>query len=151
MTEEQLTLLREYDFVWDSSLQGSDFLAYHVRAGDRLADDGSYECGEPTDLVEVPVSWQLDDFPAFEFVWDLNAGLRPPSQVLEIWQGDFDYMRRDVPDGVYSPCLHSQVIARGHRLLMLERLLDYMSAAGNVSFETLTTYANRWKRMNPRG
>jgi len=151
MTEEQLALLREYGFLWDSSLQGTDFLAYYVRTGDRLADDGSYEYGEPTDLVEIPVSWQLDDFPAFEFVWDLNAGLRSPSQVLEMWQGDFDYMRRDLPDGVYSPCLHSQVIARGHRLLMLERLLDHISAAGNVTFETLTTYATRWKRMNPRG
>jgi peptidoglycan-N-acetylglucosamine deacetylase len=151
MTEEQLALLREYGFLWDSSLQGSDFVAYYVRAGDRVREDGSYEFGEPTEMVEVPVSWQLDDFPAFEFVWDLNAGLRSPSQVLEIWQGDFDYMRRDIPDGVYSPCLHSQVIARGHRLLMLERLLDHISETEDVRFETLTSYATRWKEMNLLG
>src|SRR3954447_3386550 len=39
VTNEQLDLLREYDFLWDSSLQGSDFVAYYVRSGDRLGDD----------------------------------------------------------------------------------------------------------------
>jgi len=150
MTHEQLALLREYGFAWDSSLQGTDFLAYYVRVGDRFASDGSYEYGEPSDLVEVPVSWQLDDFPAFEFVWNFNSGLRSPSHVLEVWRGDFDFMRRDVPDGVFSPCLHSQVIGRGHRLLMLEALLEYVTRVDRVRFETVTSYVTSWRRRNPR-
>lgn len=151
ITDRQLELLLEYGFLWDSSLQGSDFIAYYVRRGDSLLPDGSYHFGEPIEVVEVPVSWQLDDFPAFEFVWGLNSGLRAPSDVLEIWQGDFEFMRRDVPDGVYSPCLHTQVIARGHRLLMFERLLDYISSAGDVLFETVSSYATRWKEANALG
>jgi peptidoglycan/xylan/chitin deacetylase (PgdA/CDA1 family) len=151
VTHRQLELLLEYDFLWDSSLQGSDFIAYYVRKGDFMRPDGSYELGEPIEVVEIPVSWQLDDFPAFEFVWGLNSGLRAPSDVLEIWQGDFDFMRRDVPDGIYSPCLHTQVIARGHRFLMFEKLLDYIAAAGDVLFETVTSYANRWKEAHALG
>jgi peptidoglycan/xylan/chitin deacetylase (PgdA/CDA1 family) len=150
MTDDQLALIREYGFTWDSSLQGTDFLAYYVREGDRLAADGSYEYGKQCDLVEIPVSWQLDDFPAFEFVWNLNSGLRPPSHVLEIWRGDFDFMRRDVPDGVFSPCVHSQIIGRGHRLLMLEELLEYITRVDEVRFETLSSYVARWRGRNPR-
>jgi peptidoglycan/xylan/chitin deacetylase (PgdA/CDA1 family) len=151
VTDHQLELLLEYGFLWDSSLQGSDFTAYYVRNGDSVAPDGTYGLGEAIDLVEIPVSWQLDDFPALEFVWGLNSGLRAPSDVLEIWQGDFDYVRRDVPDGVYSLCLHTQVIARGNRLLMFEKLLEYMSGVGGVLFEPLTAYATRWKKANALG
>jgi peptidoglycan-N-acetylglucosamine deacetylase len=151
VTDRQLELLLEYGFLWDSSLQGSDFSAYYVRRGDSITPDGAYQFGEPIDVVEIPVSWQLDDFPAFEFVWGLNSGLRAPSHVLEIWKDDFDFMRRDVAGGVYSPCLHTQVIARGHRLLMFERLLDYISEVDDVLFETVSSYVGRWKEANALG
>ena len=45
MSFEQLALLREYGFVWDSSLQGTDFVAYYVRSVGRVAADGSIEYG----------------------------------------------------------------------------------------------------------
>lgn len=145
MTNRQLKLIQEYGFVWDSSLHGSDFTAYFVRVDDAIASDGSVVHGSITDLIEVPVSWQLDDFPAFEFVWGFNGGLRPPSHVLEIWQGDFSYMRRNVPDGVFSACLHTQVVGRGHRMSFLEDMLAYMSETGSVAYETLSTYVDRWR------
>ena len=34
-------------------------------------------------------------------------------------------MYRDVPGGVFTLTMHPQVIGRGHRFLMLERLIDW--------------------------
>jgi peptidoglycan-N-acetylglucosamine deacetylase len=151
ITNDQIRLLSEYGFLWDSSLEGGDFEVYYVREGDRLDEAALYRFGQEIDLVEIPVTWNLDDFPAFEFVLGFNSGLNSPSHVLEMWQGDFDFAARDVPGGIYSPCLHSQVIARGHRLLMLERLLEHISGFSDVRFETLTSYVTRWKEGNPLG
>jgi peptidoglycan-N-acetylglucosamine deacetylase len=145
MTDSQLALLCEYDFAWDSSLQGSDFTAYFVRIDEPLSADGTVAPGRVTNLIEVPVSWQLDDFPAFEFVLGLNGGLRPPSQILEIWQGDFAFMRRSVPGGVFSPCFHTQVVGRGHRMLFLEELLEHLSSDSGIAYETISSYADRWR------
>jgi peptidoglycan/xylan/chitin deacetylase (PgdA/CDA1 family) len=151
MTDDQLSLVREYGFLWDSSLQGSDFTAYFVRMADSIAANGTVTRGSDTDLIEVPVSWQLDDFPAFEFVWGFNGGLRTPSQVLEIWKADFAFMRRSVSNGVFAPCFHTQVIGRGHRVLVLESLLEHVSSHNDVAFETISTYTDRWRGEHARG
>jgi peptidoglycan/xylan/chitin deacetylase (PgdA/CDA1 family) len=147
MSDSQLALLCEYDFAWDSSLQGSDFTAYFVRIGETVSAEGTVATGRITNLVEVPVSWQLDDFPAFEFVLGLNGGLRPPSQILEIWQGDFAFMRRSVPRGVFSPCFHTQVVGRGHRMLFLENLLEHISSDSGIEYETISSYSDRWRKV----
>lgn len=42
-------------------------------------------------IIELPVSWELDDAPYFLFnVHPYRAGLTAPSQVYEIWQSEFD-------------------------------------------------------------
>jgi peptidoglycan-N-acetylglucosamine deacetylase len=50
--------------------------------------------------------------------------------VLEIWQGEFDYMHEHVSDGVLTVCMHPQVIGRGHRIAMLERFVEHCLDAG---------------------
>ncbi|HXG19474.1 MAG TPA: polysaccharide deacetylase family protein [Methylomirabilota bacterium] len=58
-----LKLLLEYGFQYDSSLLGNDFTPYYCRDGVKAAIDAPYEFGKPIDLVEMPFSWNLDDFP----------------------------------------------------------------------------------------
>jgi hypothetical protein len=38
------------------------------------------------------------------------------------------------------------VIGRGHRLLMLEKLVNYIRAHDGVYFATMSEVANEWKR-----
>jgi peptidoglycan/xylan/chitin deacetylase (PgdA/CDA1 family) len=57
-------------------------------------------------------------------------GLSAPSKVEEIWLGEFEYMRRHVPNGVFTLTMHPQVIGRGHRLLLLERLIERFKEDG---------------------
>jgi len=41
-----------------------------------------------------------------------------------------------------------RVIERGHRMLLLERLLEHFSTSG-VSFEPMGDYVERWRKANP--
>jgi peptidoglycan/xylan/chitin deacetylase (PgdA/CDA1 family) len=141
-------LLLEHGFRYESSLMGRDFEPHWCRTGDVIQLDGPYLFGVEVDLVEMPVSWILDDFPHFEFVslaTKLYPGLSAPSKVEEIWRGEFDYMYRDVPGGVYTLTMHPQVIGRGHRLLMLERLIDHIAGHQGVRFTTLADAADAWR------
>ncbi|MEA2627007.1 MAG: peptidoglycan-N-acetylglucosamine deacetylase [Candidatus Binatota bacterium] len=145
------SLLLEYGFEYDSSCMGNDFYPYYLRSGDRWSTDDVYVFGEPTRIVELPVTWGLDDFPPFEFVLGSNTGLSAPSAVEEIWRGDFDWAYANCPGGLYDLTLHPQVIGRGHRMLMLERLIRHFQDHDGVVFASLADYAERWRADNPLG
>ncbi len=147
-----LELLLERRFLYDSSLMAQDFSPYYCRVGDQASKDGPYLFGREVDLVEVPVTWSLDDFPPFEFVWTgrgINPGLSAPSQVFEIWSGDFDYLYDRLGEGVFCLTMHPQVIGRGHRLLMLEKFIRHMQGRPGVSFRTLEEMVKEWKGEHP--
>ncbi len=142
-----IQLLQDYGFRYESSLMASDFEPYWCRVGDQIQPDGPYLFGEEVDLVEMPVSWILDDFPHFEYLRVDNRvfpGLSAPSKVEEIWIGEFEYMRTNVPNGVYTLTMHPQVIGRGHRMLMLERLINTF-ADQNARFTTLAAAADAFR------
>jgi peptidoglycan-N-acetylglucosamine deacetylase len=144
-----IELLLEYGFRYESSLMGADFTPYWCRVGDVIHKDAAYEFGPTADLVEMPVSWVLDDFPHFEYVRLANRvspGLSAPSKVEEIWRDEFDYMYREVPGGVFTLTMHPQVIGRGHRMLMLERLIAHFRAHEGVRFTTLGAVAEEFRR-----
>jgi peptidoglycan-N-acetylglucosamine deacetylase len=149
LSPHSLGLLLERGFLYDSSLMGNDYTPYYCRIGDVPAKDGPYVFGREVDLVELPVTWGLDDFPAFEWLYGVNQGLSAPSQVYERWAGDFDYMCEFVGEGVYCLTMHPQVIGRGHRLLMLHRLVEHMKERAGVSFMTMAEVAREWKSRHP--
>lgn len=142
-------ILHEHEMVYDSSCQGSDFTPYYLRQGDRWSTTEPYEFGESVDLVEVPFSWILDDFPQFEFEQGFSYAMGSPSKVREIWQDEFDYAYANSPGGVFNLCMHPQVIGRGHRITMLDELVGYMSAHEGVVFSRMDHYAHQWRAANP--
>jgi len=149
LTEASLPLLLEYGFLYDSSCMATDFYPYYLRLDDRWSTTEAYGFGETSELVEASFSWSLSDFSRFEFVWAQNPGFSSPSQVDEIWRGEFEYAYGNCPDGVYNLTLHPQVIGRCHRLLMFEALLDHFRSRHGVRFEPLGEYVERWKDENP--
>lgn len=135
LSAASVDLLLEQGFAYDSSMMGHDYLPYQARSGDRVEAGKPVAFGAPTALVELPVSWSLDDFPHFEYF--RGAGLKPAAGVFENWLGDFDWMARELPWGVFTLTCHPFVIGRGHRLLMLERLLDALAERGAVFVSAL--------------
>lgn len=147
-----VSLLLKHGFLYDSSLMGDDFTPHYMRVGDQTPDDAAYQFGPPIDVVEIPFTWGLDDFPAFEYVTSrggIQQGLSSPAAVYEIWAGDFDYLYDRVGEGVYTLTMHPQVIGRGHRLLMLEKLVEHIRSRPGVSFVTMSEVASEYRRAHP--
>jgi hypothetical protein len=59
-------------------------------------------------------------------------------------------MYREIDGGVFNLTMHPQVIGRGHRLLMLERLIAYFQGHDGVRFTTLSQAAADFRAAHPR-
>jgi peptidoglycan-N-acetylglucosamine deacetylase len=96
LTARTLALLPELGFRWDSSL---------------MAGERPYRLGP---LLELPVHWRLDDVPYF-------SALRDPREVLAIWTAE-----HDAADHHLTYTMHPEITGRGHRITLLEGLLDHV-------------------------
>ena len=146
-TAHTMSILRELDVLYDSSLMATDYRPFYAREGDQVLPDQPYRFGAETSMVELPVSWSLDDYPAFEYFRASNyviPGLKSPGDVFGNWLEDIRYMLRDFVDGVCVLTFHPQVVGRGHRLLGLERLLDQLQELG-LQFDGMANVAAQFK------
>ena len=149
LTPTIVDLLIEHRFLYDSSMMAQDFTPYYCRIGDQAPKEGPFVFGREVDLVELPFTWGLDDFPAFEYIptrTTINTGFASPSQIYENWSGDFDYLYERLGQGAFILTMHPQTIGRGHRLLMLEHLFEHMRARDGVIFKTMKEVALEFKQ-----
>lgn len=118
-----LKIIRELELIYDSSL---------------MADERPYEInaeGKPTGVVELPVEWIMDDYPYFGF--ERYTSVRPhitPADVLSIWQAEFDQAYAE--GTLFILTMHPKYIGHRSRIVMLEQLIDYMTAKKRVWFAT---------------
>jgi len=134
-----IDLLLRHGFEYYSSLMGADYRPYRARRGDIAKLGQPYHFGEETTLIEMPISWSLDDFPHFEFVrtpTTVLQGLQPARAVMDSWLDEFLYMKKSVDWGVLTYTMHPYVIGRGHRMLALEGLIDRIIKEG-AAFTTM--------------
>ncbi len=142
LSDVTLPLVEELGFVYDSSLMTDDYRPFHPRIGDRVSRGEPLERGRESRLWELPLSFELDDWVHFQFNFDpYRKGGATPSDVLEIWRGEFDWMNENVEGGVLTVTMHPQVIGRGHRIAMLERFIEHSAAAG-ARFERMGDVAH---------
>jgi peptidoglycan/xylan/chitin deacetylase (PgdA/CDA1 family) len=149
LSPNTIELLREFGFVYETSCMANDFHPYYLRTGDSWSPTSLYRFGEVSELVEMPITWLLDDFIVFEHIWGSLEGLRRPSDIEELWRGEFDYGYENCPGGLITLTMHPQVIGRGSRIAMLQRLIDHFRSRDGVVFERLGDAAARWKAENP--
>jgi peptidoglycan/xylan/chitin deacetylase (PgdA/CDA1 family) len=128
LSAHSVGLLLQHGFVYDSSMMGHDYLPYRARRDDVIEAGKVPRFGPKTSLWELPVSWSVDDFPHFEYF--RGGGLRPTSGVVENWLDDFDYLTEHYEWGVLTYTCHPFVIGRGHRMKMLEHLLEALLSRG---------------------
>ena len=153
LSPHSIELLLAHGFVYDSSLMGHDYLPYQARDGDVASPLEPMRFGEPTALVEAPISWSLDDYPAFEFSQTRSGvlpGLMNAELVGQNWFADFRYMAEHYDWGVITYTMHPHVIGRGHRLIMLEGLIEKLVAAG-ARFLTMEDAVAEYRAKFPDG
>jgi peptidoglycan/xylan/chitin deacetylase (PgdA/CDA1 family) len=133
LSPHSVELMLKHGFVYDSSMMGNDYTPYYARRGDAIELRSAARFGAPSALVEMPIHWSTDDSPHFEFVrteQSIRQGLRNAREVEDNWLGDFLYMRDTVEWGVLTYTCHPFIIGRGHRILMLERLIQRLKEEG---------------------
>lgn len=111
-----------------------DFQAYYVSTGREEVITTDYKNHPDTwmvpmkhatksDVVEIPASWCLDDWPPFQ--WDAarpNAhGYVDPHCVERMWREQFEWCYREYDTFIFPMSIHPQVSGRPHILLMHER------------------------------
>jgi len=142
-------LLIKHGFVYDSSMMGDDYTPYRVRQGDVIALEQPAVFGRETPLIEMPVSWTLDDYPHFEFLRTptvIQQGLMNANNVLANWIDDFMYLRDNLEWGVITYTFHPFVIGRGHRMMALEKLIRTLQDNGAVFMKLEEAAAEHEKR-----
>jgi peptidoglycan/xylan/chitin deacetylase (PgdA/CDA1 family) len=151
LSPHSVALLLKHGFLYDSSMMGDDYTPYRVRESDVIELDRPAVFGRPTQLIEMPVSWTLDDYPHFEFIrtptWILQ-GLMNAENVLANWVDDFLYLSNNLDWGVVTYTFHPFVIGRGHRMIMLEKLIRTLRDNGAV-FMTAEQAALEFGRRSP--
>jgi peptidoglycan-N-acetylglucosamine deacetylase len=109
-----LGLLKEYGFSYSSNYFDCDAPYLHTIDG------------EPSDLVEFPFAWVLDDAPFFQ--WSIHVPgrtMQAPAGVLEAWIAEFDMLYAE--EGQFCLAMHPQIIGRPSRLFILERLIQHIA------------------------
>ncbi|WOJ96796.1 polysaccharide deacetylase [Congregibacter brevis] len=114
-----LSIVREMGFLYESSL---------------MHDDRPYELvqdGKPTDLVELPVDWILDDAPLMN---PLGNRYMNPRDIMQVWIDEFDKAWEE--GTLFLLTLHPHVSGHRSRIVALEGLIKHIKAKGNVWFAT---------------
>jgi peptidoglycan/xylan/chitin deacetylase (PgdA/CDA1 family) len=153
LSPHSIELLLKHGFTYDSSLMGHDYLPYQARDGDVVTLHEPIGYGADTALVEMPISWSLDDYPVFEYMRTpsvLQAGLMNADLVGANWYADFAYMAEHYDWGVLTYTFHPHVIGRGHRLIMLEGLIEKLAGAG-ARFVTMEQAVDEYRARYPNG
>ena len=92
-------------------------------------------------LVEIPVSWVLDDAPYFLFTG--QRSLQPPGPVLQAWLTEFDGITE--AGGVTNFTFHPQLIGRPSRLACLRELIEYVRHTPRLWLATLGEISAHWR------
>jgi peptidoglycan-N-acetylglucosamine deacetylase len=132
-------LLAERGFRYDSSLMDSDH-PYVLATGPEP---------EAATLVEVPVSWGLDDWEQYAFLPSLigSGVIESPAKALEIWTLELEAMHR--LGAAFVLCCHPFLSGRPSRAEALGRLIERMKALPGLWITTVGDLAEHVGSLRP--
>jgi peptidoglycan/xylan/chitin deacetylase (PgdA/CDA1 family) len=130
LSEHTLSLLAAEGFDYSSNMMDRLSPYLHPSIGGRT-------------LVEIPVSWVLDDAPFFLFTG--QRAMQPPGPVLQAWLTEFEGIT--AVHGVTNFTFHPQLIGRPSRLACLRELLDYVRHTPRMWVARLGDISQHWRRV----
>jgi peptidoglycan/xylan/chitin deacetylase (PgdA/CDA1 family) len=121
---------------WDFSRHTLDLVeAAGLTYSSNLMDDIRPYRHASHDLIELPVSWVLDD--AAHFWFDMVAWTRKIATTDEVWSIWTEEFRGFAAmGGTFVLTMHPQIIGRPSRLLLLARFIEWLQSTQDVRFLT---------------
>ncbi len=144
-----LEILADEGFLYDSSLIGG-YRPSWAHGGHTFDDEGMLQRGAPLRLVELPWSYLASDKAHFEINHSgplFPTALANPRQLEEVWRDEIDDLIGRDPEGFMMLIVHPQVIGRGSRLAMLERIIEYAQSR-SCRFATARTLAEEFRTQH---
>jgi peptidoglycan/xylan/chitin deacetylase (PgdA/CDA1 family) len=138
-----MSLLEQHGFEWDSSLMGREFEPYYPRPV-TVNYESANVFGQPSSVLEFPVSWYLDDWPAVEYVPGQSSHMGSHETMLARWKDIFDYAHERTEGSIYTLTVHPQTTGRAHHIAGLERLLTDFRGRDDVWFASLSQIFDAW-------
>jgi peptidoglycan-N-acetylglucosamine deacetylase len=154
-------LLLKYGFRYDHSQGYDDFTPFYSRVGDEWTkidytkDAASWMKplvhGREIDLVEIGANWYLDDLPPMMFIKKSpnSHGFVSPRHLDEMWRDQFDWVYANMDYAVFAMTIHPDVSGRPQVLLMLDRLIRYISEHDGVKWMTMADIAADFRHRRP--
>jgi peptidoglycan/xylan/chitin deacetylase (PgdA/CDA1 family) len=138
-------LLVERGFRYDSSLMDSDYPYVLAVAGTADASGGAGAAGA---LVEVPVSWGLDDWEQYAYLPGLTGSglIESPAKALEMWTLELEAMHR--LGAAFVLTCHPFLTGRPSRSEALERLIERMKSLDGLWITTVGELARHAASLN---
>jgi peptidoglycan-N-acetylglucosamine deacetylase len=96
-----------------------------------------------TDLIELPVQWIIDDAPFFYYKVGGQRPISSAENVYQVWTEEFRGIYRH--GGLFNLTMHPQLIGRPGRMLMLERVLDFIDGFPGVWYAQGHEVAEYWR------
>lgn len=161
MSAHTIDLLLEHGFTYDKSQGYHDFLPFYSRRGDEwTAVDYSKSAeewmvpmrhGDAVDLVNFGANWYTDDLPPLMFIKQSpnSHGWVNPRDIEEMWKDQFDWVHREMDYAAFTFTIHPDVSGRPQVLLMLERVIDYISSHDGIEWLSLETMATDFRQRIP--
>ena len=142
-SDNTLDIVEKMGFKYDSSLMGRDLEAYRPRRWAIDWENGN-KAGKASHVIELPVSWYLDDFPPLACITGSQAGQQDSNTVYERWRDIFDYGYERIEGAAFVSCVHPQIVGQPHHMLWYERLIEHMVSREGVWFATTDEIADCW-------
>lgn len=111
-----------------------------------MGDDRPYRVGSAEQsLLELPVSWLLDDWEQFAYSAEPAVGsvIEDPEKVYRMWLAELEGMRHCGSHFILT--MHPQLIGRPSRIAMLERLIQQILCYDDVWICTPEDVYLRWQ------
>jgi peptidoglycan-N-acetylglucosamine deacetylase len=128
-SDSTLDLLTKHGFSYSSNLM-SDFVPFRHPG---------------TELVELPVQWIIDDAPFFYYKVGGQRPISSAENVYQVWTEEFQGIYKH--GGLFNLTMHPQLIGRPGRMLMLERVLDFIDSFPEVWYAQGRDVADYWREQ----
>jgi peptidoglycan/xylan/chitin deacetylase (PgdA/CDA1 family) len=142
-SESTLDLVEDAGFLYDSSMMARDLTPYRIQRW-QINWEKANVAGPASKVLEIPISWYLDDFPALAYIGGAQEGLADTDVVFRRWRDIFDYAYERLDSPIYPMAVHPQIIGQAHHIMAYEKLIEHMMSKEGVWFATCQQIAEAW-------